>query len=92
MMPEKFGEMTVFIATGGDPGSTGELVIEYPNQVDENFHITGWGRINPYSDGTNGLRQTGRIAWIPPADWKWCVPYPPYLLGQTLLFRGAAVI
>ena len=88
LMPEKFGEMTVFIETGGDPGSTGELVIEYPNQVDENFRITGWGRINPYYDGTNGLRQTGRIAWIPPADWKWCVPYPPYFLGHVRLGHG----
>lgn len=88
LMPEKFAEMTVFIATGGDPGTNGELLIEYPNAVDENFRITGWGRVTPTYDGTNGLRQTGTIKWIPPADWKWCVPYPPYLLGQTKLGQG----
>lgn len=88
LMPEKFAEMTVYIATPGDPGTNGELVIEYPNQVDANFKITGWGRITPVYDGTNGLRQTGTIKWIPPADWKWCAPYPPYGLGQTKIYDG----
>ncbi len=84
-VPEEVAEITIPISTPGDPGVGGQVVIEYVNAVDENFHITGWGQVTITYDGTNGLRQSGTIKWLPPTDWKWCIPYPPHSLGSALL-------
>lgn len=89
-VPEKVDQIRFILSQGGDPGATGELVIEYVNGVDANYHITSWGRITPVEDTTNGLRRSGVIRWVPPADWKFCVPYPPHFLGSALLTRGKA--
>lgn len=88
-VPEKVAEITIPITVPGDPGDTGQVVIEYVNAVDENFHITGWGQVVITYDGTNGFRQTGTIKWLPPTDWKWCLPNPPHSMGSTAIKSGA---
>lgn len=87
-VPEKVAEITIPVTAAGDPGASGEVVIEYVNSVDGDFHITGWGRVTITYDGTNGFRQSGTIKWLPPTDWKWCVPSPPHTLGSALLSQG----
>ncbi len=87
---EKFDEITFILSEGGDPGTSGQLIIEYPNAVTEDFKIAGWGQTTPYYDSTNGLRNSGTMRFIPPADWKWTRPTDTNL-GSAAIARGMGV-
>ncbi|GIV18158.1 MAG: hypothetical protein KatS3mg022_3593 [Armatimonadota bacterium] len=69
-LAEPFEEMNVTISTPAE-GEDGQFWIEYCDAVDENHYPTHWKTLPLLSDGTNGFRQSGKIRWIPPADWKW---------------------
>ncbi len=80
LVPEQCGrDVLLRLAQAGDPGPSGEVVVEYVSSVDSNYSITGWSRLQIISDGTNGFTQSRvAIRWMPPSDWKWCIPNPPH--------------
>jgi uncharacterized repeat protein (TIGR01451 family) len=64
----------VSLSRNGDPGTNGQIVIEYTNaRRQSDAGVAGWGTAVITYDGTNGLRQPGVIRFAPPADWKWVV-------------------
>ncbi len=50
-------------------GAAWSGVWEYPTAVDTDGNPTAWATLNLSSDGTNGLRQSGRVTFDPPANW-----------------------
>jgi hypothetical protein len=67
------------LASGAASGWTG--VLEYATAVNADGVPTAWATLPLVSDGTNGFRQSGRITFDPPANWK-----PAKLNGSTSLF------
>jgi hypothetical protein len=64
---DKFREMNVTLVRGAAAGWSG--VWEYASAVDSTGKPTAWKTLTLNSDATNGLTQTGRITFDPPADW-----------------------
>jgi hypothetical protein len=64
---EKFREMNVTLVSPAAAGWAG--VWEYASAVDANGNPTAWTTLPLLADGTNGMRQTGTIAFDPPAGW-----------------------
>ena len=64
---EKFRELNVSLVSGAAAGWTG--VWEYAAAVDAAGNPTAWKALTLGQDGTNGLSQSGRITFDPPADW-----------------------
>jgi hypothetical protein len=65
--PDRFREMNVTLVRGAAAGWSG--VWEYASAVNASGRPTAWKTLTLLSDGTNGLRQNGRITFDPPADW-----------------------
>jgi hypothetical protein len=65
---EKFRELNVTLVSGAAAGWSG--VWEYASAVDAAGNPTAWNTLPLGRDGTSGLRQSGTIAFDPPADWK----------------------
>src|SRR5262249_32596580 len=64
---EQFREMNVTLVS---PAAAGwSAVWEYASSVDAAGNPTGWTAL-PLADGTNGMKQSGRITFDPPAGWK----------------------
>ncbi len=59
--------MNVTLESGAAAGWTG--VWEYASAVDAAGKPTAWKTLTLGQDGTNGLKQSGRITFDPPADW-----------------------
>ena len=66
--PEKFRELNLSMAQAGGVGWAG--VLEYASRVDATGRPTAWKSLNIITDTTMDLRQTGRVTFNPPADWK----------------------
>jgi hypothetical protein len=66
--PDEFREINVTIATPAGAGWAGQW--EYATTVDANGNPTGWKPLSLLGDTTNGMRQSGRITFDPPADWR----------------------
>jgi hypothetical protein len=65
---EEYRELNYAITT---PAGTGwSYVLEYPTAVDANGAPTAWSTLSEVTNTTNGLRQSGRITFDPPANWK----------------------
>ena len=65
--PDPFRELNVTLTRGAAAGWAG--VWEYAAAVDSGGKPTAWRPLTINQDGTGGLRQTGTIAFDPPADW-----------------------
>jgi hypothetical protein len=65
---EKFREINVDLQKGAGAGWRAEL--EYVSAVDAQGRPTKWTKLPTLADGTNGLKQDGRITFDPPKDWK----------------------
>jgi hypothetical protein len=63
---DKFREMNVTLVRGAAAGWSG--VWEYATAVNAG-QPTAWKTLALGADGTNGLKQSGRITFDPPADW-----------------------
>jgi len=66
--PEKFAEATLTFATGGTHGT---ITVQYASAVGSNLQITQWTTLALNSDSTSNFSHSGRISWIPPANWVW---------------------
>lgn len=66
--PEKFRELNFNIADRGNSRWSG--VLEYASSVDSQGRPTAWKTLNTISNSTGGFRQTGRVIFDPPSDWK----------------------
>jgi len=66
--PEKFREINFTLSRGASQGWRG--VLEYATEVDSNGNPTGWTTLQPLSDTTKGLQNSGQILFDPPANWK----------------------
>jgi hypothetical protein len=64
---EKFREINVTLNRPATAGWGG--VWEYATAVDASGNVTAWKPLTLISDGTNTLKQNGRITFDPPADW-----------------------
>jgi hypothetical protein len=64
---DRFRELNVTLVAGAKAGWGG--VWEYASAVDASGRPTAWKTLSPGQDGTNGLRQSGRITFDPPSDW-----------------------
>lgn len=65
---DEFREINVTLSKSASSGFTG--VWEYASAADNNGKITAWKPLPLIVDGTNGLRQSGRITFNPPVDWQ----------------------
>jgi hypothetical protein len=65
---DQFREINFELAAGAGRGWRG--VLEYASSVDGQGNPTGWTRVQTLSDTTVGLKQSGRITFDPPRDWK----------------------
>lgn len=63
---DQFRELNLTLARGGSGGWGG--VWEYPTATDAAGNPSAWAPL-PTTDGTGGLRQSGRITFDPPAGW-----------------------
>jgi len=64
---EKFREMNVTLARAATTGWAG--VWEYATATDASGNPTAWKVLPLLSDGTAGLRSSGRVTFDPPKDW-----------------------
>lgn len=64
---EKFREMNVTLARAATTAAAG--VWEYASAVDAAGNPTAWKKLTLVSDGTAGLRSSGKITFDPPKDW-----------------------
>jgi hypothetical protein len=65
---EKFRELNFNITTPS--GNGWSAVWEYPTAVDAAGNPTAWAAFTPVSNTTNNLKQSGRVTFDPPANWK----------------------
>ncbi len=65
--PEKFRELNVSLVQTAATGWAGTW--QYATAVDANGNPTAWKTLPLISDGTNGMKQSGRITFDPPTDW-----------------------
>ncbi|MCE9532010.1 MAG: hypothetical protein K8T89_12925 [Planctomycetes bacterium] len=65
---DKFREINLNLSRGKQGGWNS--VIEYASAIDANGNPTAWKTLSLQSDTTNGLGQSGRVTFDPPADWK----------------------
>jgi hypothetical protein len=66
--PERFRELNLHLASGAAAGWSARW--EYPSAVDAAGNPTAWAALTPVADTTAGLRQSGRVSFDPPANWK----------------------
>jgi hypothetical protein len=77
--PDRFRETNFALFAGADGGWTAAL--EYPTAVDESGKPVKWATLNPVTDTTNGMKQSGQVTFDPPADWK-----PAAIHGDARLY------
>jgi hypothetical protein len=65
--PDKFREINYSLDRLAAAGWQG--VYEYVSAVDAAGNPTAWKPLTLVSDGTGGLRSSGRVTFDPPADW-----------------------
>ncbi|MFO0810389.1 MAG: Ig-like domain-containing protein [Gemmataceae bacterium] len=65
---DRFRELNFDLQQGGTTAWSGAF--EYASAVDAAGNPTEWKALTIASDGTNGMRQSGRVIFDPPADWK----------------------
>lgn len=65
---DKFRELNFTMSTGGANGWSG--VVEYATAVNSAGQPTSWAPLTLRTDGTIGFRQSGRMTFDPPANWK----------------------
>ena len=66
--PDKFREINFNIANRGDSRWGG--VLEYASGVNSAGQPTSWKALSTLSNTTGGFRQSGKVTFDPPADWK----------------------
>lgn len=86
--PEKFREINVQIRTPG--ASTWSAVLEYATARDAQGKPTSWKPLRKISDTTNGFRQSGKLTFDPPSDWRTSkIDSPDFLYYVRLRTTGA---
>ncbi len=75
-MPEKFDQIEIVLKKAA---TTGQLLLQYPSGIDAMTGVVNqWTALNPgIVDGTNDLRTTGVVSWVPPSDWVKAATYDP---------------
>ncbi len=63
---EKFDRLNLSLSASAGGG---QLVVEYPSDVDANGYVTAWSELS-VTDGTDNLSKSGEIRWQPPISWK----------------------
>jgi len=68
---ERFDELSLTLSGFA---ADGRLVVQYPSMVAPTIygverHVVQWSNLTNLTDGTNGLRQSGKVRFTPPDDW-----------------------
>lgn len=65
--PERYAELNLAINRAAAAGWSG--VWQYVTAVDANGNPIAWKTLTLKGDGTNGMAQSGKVTFDPPADW-----------------------
>ncbi len=77
--PERFREINLQLQSGASSGWSG--VWEYVAATDDHGQPTLWKPLPLIHDGTSGQRNSGRVSFDPPSDWK-----PARIAGSERLY------